>query len=160
MIEIQVDDRDVMAAFNRLIASANDLSPAMRKVAGILADATERAFEMEQDPVTGASWAPLKPSTVKRRKGDAHPILQQSGQLAASVQSTSGRDFAQAGTNKEYAATHQFGARKGKFGATRRGVPIPWGDIPARPFLGIGERDKEAIIDVFNAHLFAAIHGR
>ncbi|MGB0955835.1 MAG: phage virion morphogenesis protein [Panacagrimonas sp.] len=39
----------------------------------------------------------------------------------------------------------QFGARKGAFGTTRRGAPIPWGDIPARPFLGISDEDRTEI---------------
>lgn len=36
-----------------------------------------------------------------------------------------------------YAGTHQFGAAKGSFGTTESGRPIPWGDIPERPFLGL-----------------------
>ena len=41
-----------------------------------------------------------------------------------------------AGTNVVYATTQQFGAARGEFGATRRGRPIPFGDIRARAFVG------------------------
>jgi phage gpG-like protein len=47
-----------------------------------------------------------------------------------------------------------FGARQGAFGRTRRNGPIPWGNIPARPFLPISENgemnafDKEEIRDI------------
>ena len=41
----------------------------------------------------------------------------------------------------KYGAVQQFVARRGAFGKTRRGVPIPWGDIPARPFIGVSKAD-------------------
>lgn len=156
MIEIKLNDAAVMSAFNNLLASANDLTPAMRQIAGIMADAVEDAFANERDPVTGAPWAQLRPVTVMQRGGNAHPILQRSGQLAASVSQDYGNDFAQVGTNKIYASTQQFGANRGQFGKTKRGAPIPWGNIPARPFLGIGEHDKVSILDVIHIHLAKA----
>ena len=58
-----------------------------------------------------------------------------------------------AGTNKVYAATHQFGAERGEFGADRRGRPIPWGDIPARPFLGVGDEQRGIILEALNDHV-------
>jgi len=44
-----------------------------------------------------------------------------------------------------YAAVHQFGAAQGAFGNTSRGSPIPWGDIPARPYLGLSDDDRQEI---------------
>lgn len=165
MIKIEVDDKKVLDAFNRLLRASNDLSPAMRSVSRVLADATERAFQSQSDPATGKPWAPLKPSTIRRREKTGHwpgSILQLSGILAGSIQSEYGGDYAQAGTNIPYATTHQFGAKKGQFGAfsivrTHQEVQIPWGDIPARPFLGISEEDKREIIDIFNAYLARAV---
>ena len=56
------------------------------------------------------------------------------------------------GTNLVYATTHQFGALKGQFGFaafdTRAGAfEIPWGDIPARPFLGISADTEGQVVD-------------
>lgn len=131
-IDIEIDDRAVLDALGRLLAAADDLSPAMRDIAGVLAAAAEDAFEDEADPATGAPWAPLS-TTTQRRPVDsagtprgAHPILQVTGQLATSVQADWGTDFAAAGTNLVYAITHQFGAERGQYGATSRGIPIPW----------------------------------
>lgn len=177
MIEIKVDDKEVIGALNRLLEAGGDLTPAMRAISEALVDASARAFDQEQDPATGVPWKALSAVTVALRGGDARPILQRSGQLAASVQADYGRDFAAAGTNKEYAATHQFGAKQGEFGrysqveryrkygdkdfrkyaGTKRGFPIPWNDIPPRPFLGIGESDKVAILDIINEHLARAV---
>lgn len=52
------------------------------------------------------------------------------------------------GSPAEYAPMHQFGAKKGAFGRTNRGAPIPWDEIPARPFLGISDEDNDMIRDV------------
>lgn len=53
----------------------------------------------------------------------------------------------------EYAAAQQFGMKKGYAGANKRGSPIPWGDIPARPFLGISDHDRGMILDEISDYL-------
>jgi len=35
-------------------------------------------------------------------------------------------------------------------------VPIPWGDIPARPFLGLSDEDRSGILDIVSEALAAA----
>lgn len=37
--DIEIDDRTVLEELNRLVAAADDLSPAMRDIAGVLASA-------------------------------------------------------------------------------------------------------------------------
>lgn len=51
------------------------------------------------------------------------------------------------GSDREYAAVQQFGARKRQFGKA------PWGDIPARPFLGISSKDESTILDIISLSL-------
>ena len=65
--------------------------------------------------------------------------------LLDSIANVSRGSDAIVGYNLIYATTHQFGAEKGAFGTTSRGGPIPWGDIPARPFLGISDDDRRDI---------------
>lgn len=123
----------------------------MRMIAGVMHDAVKENFAQEGRP----KWSPLRPSTVKQRKKEGKwpgQILQRSsGGLASSIQPHATNDEAVAGTNKVYAKTQHFGAKKGQFGRTKRGAPIPWGDIPARPFLKLGDGDlkkiKEKTID-------------
>ena len=57
-----------------------------------------------------------------------------------------GRDFVEIGSPKEYAAMQQFGGQKSKF-------PHLWGDIPARPFLGISDRDQKSVLDIISGYL-------
>ena len=56
-----------------------------------------------------------------------------------------------------YAGTHQFGAKKGQYGSTSRGQPIPWGDIPAREFLGLSDDDESEIVDIVSGYLAGAV---
>ena len=57
------------------------------------------------------------------------------------------------GSNLPYSAVMQWGAAKGAFGANRRGNPIPWGNIPARPFLGLSSADRDSILGVLGRYL-------
>jgi phage virion morphogenesis protein len=154
--EIEVSDEAVHALLANLTARMNDLTPAMRPISQLLLDSIEEAFRLEADPVTGAAWAPLSPHTIAAREKTGNwpgKILQRLGHLAGSMSASSGADFAAAGTNVVYAITHQVGAAKGAFGATKKGQPIPFGDIPARPFAGASPEAVESILDVLQRHL-------
>jgi len=159
MIEIDVNITEVDALLGRMVALGADMRPVTRPLAGILADIPERAFAQQRDPVTGAPWAPLSPVTVNRR-GSASPILQVSGMLASSIQAEHGADYARVTTATVYAPTHQLGAKRGQFGRTRRGAPIPWGDIPARPFFGVGPADEAEIAETASGALQRFLAGR
>lgn len=67
-----------------------------------------QGFEAERSP-EGEAWEPLKPATVRRRKGDAHPILQRKGRLKKTITWKVHPDSVIVGTNLVYAAAHQFG---------------------------------------------------
>ena len=169
-IDITLDDRAVRAALNRLLQASADLTPAMRKLAGHLQDSAETTLASQTAP-DGTPWKALTKVTQQQRKqagyGAKQPILERSGDLFNSIVSDYGPDYALAGTNIPYATTHQFGARKGmlavlsviarkrKDGTVKRlkkpyTLPVPWGDIPARPFLGVSHEDKQTILTTLN----------
>jgi phage virion morphogenesis protein len=148
--DIQLDDAQAQALLSEIIQRGSDLSPVMRPISEDLRDGMEQAFEEERDPATGEPWADLSPLTIKAREKTGNwpgKILQRSGQLAASLSASHGSDFAAAGTNLAYATTHQDGAKKGAFGTMSNGSPIPWADIPARPFAGVSEETMETIVE-------------
>jgi phage gpG-like protein len=62
------------------------------------------------------------------------------------------------GSSLIYAAVQQFGAQAGAFGRTKRGAPIPWGNIPARPFLGLSTKDQANIVDIVAEYLEQSFH--
>ncbi len=143
-IEIELDDTRAQNALQRLIAAGADLSPALRDIGEHILKNTEHRFNTQQDP-DGKPWTPLSPTTLKRKRNNRDKILTGRGHLRGNLADQLGRDYVEIGSPFKYANTHQFGARKGAFGKTQRGAPIPWGDIPARPFLGVSGDDRRAI---------------
>lgn len=108
IIKIDIDQRQVAGWLAAMVARARNLSPAMRTIAGYLAASVEDNFAAQGRP----PWTPLAPSTIKARKAKGYwpgKILQRRGELAASVQQGHSDTAAWAGSNKKYAAVHQFG---------------------------------------------------
>lgn len=110
--KIDVTDQAVKAALDNLAEKSKNMSPAMRAIARLLRNTTEDAFAKQASPF-GPSWAPLKKSTLKGRKGGGAgaKILQDSGQLASSITATSDSTSATVTVGKVYAAIHQFGGQ-------------------------------------------------
>lgn len=107
---VTVDDKAVQQALATLAGKAADLSPAMRAIARALRNITEDAFGKQASPF-GAVWKALNKSTLKARRGGGAgaQILQDTGQLAASITATSDATSATLTAGKKYAAIHQFG---------------------------------------------------
>jgi phage virion morphogenesis protein len=143
MISIQLDSSVAQRYLQHLEQTGADLAPVMRAIAHELLAETEDNFAAEGRP----KWVPLKNPLVRRQGGK---ILQDRGQLAASITADSGGDYAQVGSNKVYAAIHQFGGQAG------RGRKVA---IPARPFLPMtaaGQLQPEtetAVLEIAIAHI-------
>lgn len=168
-VSVTIDDSQLQAALQRLEYAGVDLSPAMRKIAGALEKITEDNLEAEGRP----RWKPLAESTkhgrlggkkaykkngeltaaAQRRQDAGFRILQHSGQLASSVTTDYDSNQAVVGSNKVYAAIHQFGGEAG------RGRKV---EIPARPYLPITTDGKlqpearEEVLDTILRHLKTA----
>lgn len=78
-------------------------------------------------------------------------ILRDSGDLQDTMryQLSDGGKAVSIGTDRVYGAMQQFGG-------TRAQWPHLWGDIPARPFLGLARGDDAAILEILRRHLDAA----
>lgn len=108
MIKIRVDDADVQQRLGQIVERARNLRPLMVRIAGHMLDAVHQNFESEGRP----RWPSLRPSTIRARarKGKwPGPILRVTGQLARSVTRRATDTEAVVGTNKAYAAIHQYG---------------------------------------------------
>lgn len=149
---IDVQDQGIQAALDRLLQHMDDLTPAMEDIARILGNVTEDAFQTETSPF-GDAWLPLAESTLEQaaKKGRTSPkILQDSGQLAGSIATDAGPDFAELSVGKVYGAIHQFGGQAGRGRRVR---------IPARPYVPVNDQGElpefvqEAILDVLADYL-------
>ncbi len=145
----------------------------MGTVAGIMARAVEDNFAQEGRPkwkdlaastklsyqMSGNAWKAAKAGQAGKMQPFGGRILQRSGQLAASIQTSFGNNTAVVGTNKVYAAIQQFGGRtrphiirpKNKRalsfgGIVVRSVNHPGSNIPARPFLKLTPGDLRDIV--------------
>lgn len=160
MIEIKIDAETVLSALARLERAAVDASPVMAQIAGVMHDAVEENFAQQGRP----KWIGLKPPVNPRRAGGM--ILQDSGQLAASIDDQHDATSATVGTNKIYAAIHQFGGQtrphvilpRNKKGLAFGGrvvkkVNHPGSKIPARPFLSLTSEDEDRIVGKVDSYL-------
>ncbi len=160
MYTIEISDADVISGLQKLQAHLADFTPVFQTIGEQLEDSTEERFEQGVSP-EGTPWSPKAQSTIDAytRRGQTVNFKPLFGPnvdglpLRKSFFSDAGPDSLSIGTNKIQAAVMQFGAAAGAFGARigkdKNGrefmMSIPWGNIPARPFLGISAGDHQTI---------------
>lgn len=157
MITVQINDQQVQAALNRVAASLADMSPLMGDLGEMLLASTQDRMLRGEQP-DGAAFAPRSQTTLDRYaklEQTYGPVpLFKSGEMRQQLAYRPGPDYLELSSNAIQSAVMQFGAKQGAFGAfigkDKRGRDhfhsIPWGDIPARPFLGLSEQDKTDIL--------------
>lgn len=148
------DDVAPQAAALRLEAGARDLAPLMDLIGTVLVNgAVERIGQTNVAP-DGAPWPKSLRAQLEQGK-----TLHDSGQLMRSITHVAASDQVEVGSNMIYAGVHQKGAEQGEFGAAMGRTKatekrpwsqdyffhLPWGDIPARPYLGVSEEERAEI---------------
>lgn len=134
-----------------------DMTPVHQDIGEYMIEATKGRFRAGIAP-DGSSWAPKRPATIERyrRLGDGNltkPLVGPSRRLSNEIVMSADRSAVEIGSNLEYSGVMQEGAAKGQFGVDRHGRPIPWGNIPARVWLGISDVDERNILDIVDEHL-------
>lgn len=148
MITLTIDNGRVTARLQGLAGALDDMTPVMGRIADVLRDNSEDRFAAQVAP-DGSPWAPRSPTTILRyqKSGEGFGgILHRTGRMRQTLGTDFGRNFAEVSSAAIQSAVMQFGAAKGAFGSTSRGAPIPWGTIPARPFLGVSQKDEDDIL--------------
>lgn len=154
MITVDINNATVDAALQQLHAQLADMTPVMQGIAEMLVASTKRRFASGESP-EGVKWAAKSPVTLakygarKSNRVDARPLFGPSGMLNSQIFPDSGPDFAEVGSSRVYAAMMQFGGTKASY-------PHLWGDIPARPFLGLSAEDEANILEEIASYLGAA----
>lgn len=168
MFTLEINDTAANAALDELLAAMGDLTPAMQEIGDLLTTSTKDRFATGAAP-DGTPWAPKSETTkaAYRARGDRvddRPLFGPSGDLSSKIFSIADADSIQWGSPMLYARVMQQGAAQGAFGAfmgkDKLGRDhfhhLPWGDIPARPFLGLSESDQLGIQDIVQEYLEAA----
>ena len=162
-ITVSIQDEQVRVFIEELAERFGDLTPLMRNIGEIIRERAMQSFASSASP-EGEPW---KPSFRALRQGGK--TLIDTAILRNSINVRPGPTSVEIGSPIEYAGTHQFGAKRGSFGTVSaivrehlrkskkgtkysvrkhtRQVALPWGDIPARPFLGIAPEDWNDIHD-------------
>lgn len=153
-IRVDVQASETAKLLAELQKRTGNIKPAMEGIGQILVSNTQQRFVDQVDP-DGLPWKALSTVTLARRRkaGSGAQILRDTGRLASSINYKVVGGSVELGTNVVYAGTHQFGADKGSYGKTKKGRPIPWGDIPKRPFFGYNDADQEDVLELLQRYI-------
>lgn len=169
MIRIEVTTDEIGAALERLAASYADMSDLMDLLGDHMVQRTKANIDEGKSP-DGTVFAPRSQTTLdayaRAKPTPKVPVggpLKLTGDMRDGISFEAGTDFVDWGSGAIQAAVMQFGAEQGQFGARigkdKNGrdffMTIPWGDIPARPFLGIGSEDEPVILEMIEEYFEA-----
>lgn len=152
METLEFNDAEVNAVYEALNARLMDLSPAMQDMGEAWLTSTETRFAQSVAP-DGTPWAAKSPVTLARygvAGGNRlrQPLIGPSRILSTTIFPEHTPESVALASNVIQAAVMQFGAEQGSLGGG-----APWGDIPARPFLGVSEHDKPMIAQILTEYL-------
>ncbi|WP_337846243.1 phage virion morphogenesis protein [Sphingomonas sp.] len=161
MLRIVFNGSAITAQLRAAQEQIADAEPMHRDIGEYLIDSHRQRFQRGEAP-DGSAWAPKSLVTIERyrRMGDGDrtkPLIGPSRRLSTELHYFASKAETEVGSNLEYAAVMQEGAAKGAFGADRHGRPIPWGNIPARVWLGLSDIDERNILDIVDEHLGDAL---
>lgn len=148
MIEIQINGvEEIIETLNRIAAKTENRTDLMRDIAGTMEAAVLTNFDEGGRP----KWL-----GIQHREGK--PLVD-SENLMKSITSDYDNNSAVVGTDKAYAAIHQFGGvikpKKGKYLVFKIGdhwVMTDKVEIQARPFLQLTSQDEQDILDDVQAY--------
>lgn len=162
-IRFEINDQEVIDQIRGAVRKLEKPDAMLGAIGDVLLHSTKQRFTTSTAP-DGSRWLANARSTIeqflnkkkssnfgKRGKITARgqeraiskrPLIGETGLLSSIIhwQIEDGGHSLVVGSPFRYAAVQQLGAKKGQFAPH-----VPWGDIPARPYLGLSNDDIEAI---------------
>lgn len=89
----------------------------------------------------------------EKRLANRKPLVGESRRLSTQIFYNLVTGAVEIGSPLEYAGVQNFGQPKGASGSMSNGSPIPWGDIPARQFLGVSDQDGRDFVSVYELYI-------
>lgn len=163
MFGVQFNAGASREAIRKAIGQLEDMTPLYRDIAEYMLEATRARFRTGTAP-DGTKWAAKKKGTLARYKQMGYgnlsrPLIGPGRALSRQILRSANRQGAVIGSALIYSGVMQDGAAQGAFGTNRSGRPIPWGNIPARVWLGISAADEQAIIEIADDYLAPTLNG-
>ncbi|WP_439596467.1 phage virion morphogenesis protein [Falsiroseomonas sp.] len=169
-LSVEIRDAQIAGAVAQLRFAFSRPEELTQPIGIRLRDNAQDRFKLERAP-DGTPWAPLNPLYAEIKEGPG--ILRgrdwnRSGLNNSLVHQAAGWDVA-IGSNKIYAAVHQFGAvikpRRAGMLTLRTPSGAIWGvakevTIPARPYLGLSDEDRRDVLDIVEDRFGLAMRPR
>lgn len=171
-MRITIDDARLQEVLAQSIERCENKQQALRAVGAIVRESIRTNFREGGRP---DRWQPSNRGAAESIPGRRIGTLRDTNRLMNSFTIKADQNSVVVGSNVEYAATHQFGARKFSFGTVVAKVPahyrtykgrfkiqvkaherkmqLPWGNIPARPFMHIVSDDIQDIEEIMATHI-------
>ncbi|MDX8354345.1 phage virion morphogenesis protein [Cognatiyoonia sp. IB215182] len=145
MITVELDAAELDRVLRQLAVGLSDMSDLMNDLGNYMLVAHQDRVQRGEQP-DGQPFALRSETTIDRYIADDLPFgqpLNQSGTMRQQMAYNYGSDYVAMGSNAIQAAVMHFGAEKGSLGSG-----APWGDIPARPFIGLSDQDESEMMGV------------
>lgn len=160
-IRVVYEDVKLQFELDKRINGLTNLRPLMVKIGEGMVRSTKARFAKGVGP-NGQAWAPNRPSTIdlfvakfsssftktgglskrgRARASGKKPLIGETKILSTTINYQATNSYVDVGSPTIQANVMQFGAKARQFGRA------PWGDIPPRPYLGVGDEDKPMIDD-------------
>jgi len=164
-----IDPRDlraILSALERLNRLGQNLLPVHRDMGEAMVNVTLRRFQTSTGP-DGSRWAPNSQVTLlahlskfggsysktgrlskkgAERAMNKKPLIGESRALSTQIHYQASNTTLAWGSSMEYAAMMHFGGLKSEY-------PHLWGDIPARPIVGVSSADAHTLLDIVEHHI-------
>lgn len=145
--DVQIVD-GLTPAFDRVARGLGDMTPVMQDLGEYFVRSTKARFPTGRSP-DGTAWRPKSAVTLERYRktgGGTRPLFGPSGMLNSTIAYEASATEVAWGSNMIYAAMMHYGG-------TRAQWPHLWGDIPARPFLGVSAEDEPKALVILSAYI-------
>lgn len=161
MFGVQFNVGPSRAALRAAMHQLEDMTPIYTDIGEYMVEATRQRFQRGQAP-DGSAWAPKSQNTIERYKAMGYgsltrPLIGPGRALSRQIQRIVSAHGVEIGSSLIYSGVMQDGAAKGAFGSDKRGRSIPWGNIPARPWLGLSAEDDRTIVEIAEEHVSRAL---
>lgn len=154
-ITVEIDMVELAQLLNKAIKTLNEPKVLFEQMGEVLLDIHRTRFKLQKAP-DGTLWKPLSDWYKDSKKYNQDKILTLRGHLRGTLRYQASDTGVVFGSDRPYAAIHQFGGTvtaKNAKALNVQGRPVKSVTIPARPWLGLSADDEQRLIEIARKHL-------
>ena len=154
-VNIELDISELSRVIDKALAKLNRPKLMFAEMGEELLAIHFARFVAQKAP-DGTPWTPLKDWYRESKKKNADKILTLDGHLSGTLRYQASDAGVVFGSDRPYAAIHQFGGTitaKNAKALNVQGRPAKSVTIPARPWLGLSIDDEQRLLDIARKHL-------